>query len=431
MKIAVIGAGVSGLVVAYRLHREHDVTVYESNTYASGHVNTVDVDTNDGQYAIDTGFIVFNDWTYPNFIALLDELCVASQPTSMSFSVSDEFSGLEYNGHTLNTLFAQRRNLLNRRFYRLVLDILRFNREAERLVEKVDEDFTVREFLSHYEFSHEFAQYYLLPMGSAVWSCPTGTFAAFPIRFIVEFYKNHGLLNMRRRPKWRVIRGGSRRYVEAMTQGFRERILLRTPVMRVRRFADRVIVQPRGSKGQAFDHVVFACHSDQALRILGDDARPAEREVLTAFPYQQNVAVLHTDTTLLPRNRRAWASWNYRLRATDGSAPASVTYNMNLLQRICSQHTYCVTLNDEAHIAPERVLDRFEYHHPIFNTQRTRAQRRQRELIDANRTSFCGAYWGNGFHEDGVVSALKVVDAIGKQRSQQQRSVAQLTGVAP
>jgi predicted NAD/FAD-binding protein len=429
MKIAVIGAGISGLVVAYRLCSEHDITVFEANDYPGGHTNTVDVELDGERHAVDTGFIVFNDWTYPNFIALLDELSVASQPTSMSFSVSDELSGLEYNGHKLNTLFAQRRNLLNPKFYRLVLDILRFNREAQRVIAETDEDETVGDFLSRYKFSREFAQYYLLPMGSAIWSCPTGTFAHFPIHFIAEFYKNHGLLSVRRRPIWRVIRGGSKKYIEGMTRGFRERILLRTPVMCVRRFADQVIVQPRHKKAEAFDHVIFACHSDQALRILGDDARPAEREVLAAFPYQRNVAVLHTDISLLPRNRRAWASWNYRVSATESSASANVTYNMNLLQGIRSRHTYCVTLNDETRIAPQHTLGRFEYHHPVFNTQRTHAQRRHPDLINQNRTSFCGAYWRNGFHEDGVVSALKVVDAISKEHPQQRSPAGQLAGV--
>ncbi len=270
---------------------------------------------------------------------------------------------------------------------------------------------TVGEFLARHRFSRAFADDYLLPMGSAIWSCPIGTFARFPIRFIVDFYHNHGLLNVVKRPTWRVVDGGSRIYVQAMIRGFRDRIRLRTPVETVRRYADRVEVQPRGGRAESFDHVIFACHSDQALRILGADATGTEREVLAAFPYERNVAVLHTDVSLLPSRRRAWASWNYRLGGDD-SAPASVTYNMNILQGIRSRHTFCVTLNDETRIGPERVLRRIEYHHPVFTNRRAAAQARHTELQAANRTSFCGAYWRNGFHEDGVTSALAVVGAL-------------------
>lgn len=413
MKVAVIGSGISGLVAAYRLHPEHEITLFEADDYIGGHTNTVDVEVDGEQYAVDTGFIVFNDRTYPHFVELLAELGVASRSTTMSFSVRDDRTGLEYNGHSLNTLFAQRRNLLRPGFYRLLADILRFNRQALKLT--VDDETTVGEFLSQCGYSTEFAEQYLLPMGSAIWSCPTGKFARFPIRFIVEFYHNHGLLNLSDRPTWRVIEGGSRTYVTAMTRPFRDRIRLRTPVERVRRFRDQLEVRPRGAEPEVFDHVIFACHSDQALRILGSDATATEQEVLSAFPYEKNVAVLHTDVSLLPQNRRAWASWNYRLSGDD-AAPASVTYNMNILQGIRSQHTFCVTLNDEARIAPGRILRRYEYHHPVFTTRRRAAQARHAELIDMNRTSFCGAYWRNGFHEDGVISALAVVDALRSHR---------------
>lgn len=411
MRIAIIGSGISGLVAAYRLHNAHDITLFEANDYVGGHTNTVEVELGGERHAIDTGFIVFNDWTYPHFIALLNELGVASQPTTMGFSVHDERSGLEYSGQSLNTLFAQRRNLLRPRFYRMVADILRFNREATRLVSDLAGETTVGEFLQRHRFSAEFAEYYLLPMGAAIWSCPLGTFSQFPIRFIIDFYHNHGLLNVLRRPTWRVVQGGSRTYVQKITQGFRDRIRLRTPVQAVQRFAEGVRVQPRQGDAEMFDRVVFACHSDQALRILGADATISEREILSAFPYERNTAVLHTDISRLPQRKRAWASWNYRLRG-EASAPASVTYNMNILQGIQSRHTFCVTLNDEARIAPERVLRRFEYHHPVFTTQRAAAQQRHGELLHANRTSYCGAYWRNGFHEDGVVSALAVVNAI-------------------
>ena len=411
MKLAIIGSGISGLTAAYHLHRDHEVTLFEANDYVGGHTNTVDVEFDGERHAIDTGFIVFNDWTYPNFIQLMDKLGVVSEPTTMSFSVRDDRTGLEYNGHSLATLFAQRRNLLRPSFYRMLADIVRFNREATRFVGNLNDETTVAEFLAREGYSKYFAEQYLLPMGAAIWSCPLGTFAQFPIRFIIEFYHNHGLLNVLRRPVWRVIANGSRTYVEAMTKGFRDRIRLNTPVQSVRRLVDRVILGTGGSEFEEFDHVIFACHSDQALRILGDDATSAERDILTAFPYEKNVAILHTDTSLLPRTRGCWASWNYRVTG-EADAPASVTYNMNMLQGIRSRNVYCVTLNGESQIASDRILRRFVYHHPVFTTRRAEAQTRHAELITDNRTSFCGAYWRNGIHEDGVVSAMAVVKAI-------------------
>lgn len=416
MKVAVIGAGISGLVAAYRLQSIHVINVFEANDYPGGHTNTVDVELDDGRHAIDTGFVVFNDWTYPNFISLLNELGVASQPTTMSFSVRDDRQDLEYNGHSLNTLFAQRRNLWSPSFYRMLLDILRFSRGARRLVAERNDEMTVGEFLARHGYSREFAEHYLLPMGAAIWSCPTGTFAQFPIQFIVDFYHHHGLLDIRRRPTWRTVQGGSRTYVQALMRQFRGHLRLRTPVERVRRYADRVDVKLRDGEAESYDHVVFACHSDQALRILGDGATVMERDILSAFPYERNIAVLHTDTSLLPRCGRAWASWNYYLTG-DESAPATVTYNMNILQGIRSSHTFCVTLNNESRIAPEKVLRRFEYHHPVFTTRRALAQARHAELLNANRSSFCGAYWRNGFHEDGVVSAQAVVHALERSPS--------------
>lgn len=413
MKIAIIGAGISGLTAAYRLCRHHDVTLFEANDRLGGHTNTVDVEIDGEQHAIDTGFIVFNDWTYPNFIALLDELKVASRPTSMSFSVRCDAANLEYNGSSLNGLFAQRRNLLRPSFHRMLADILRFNREAVA-ADSVTDETTVGEFLARRKYSREFAEHYLLPMGAAIWSCPLGTFANFPIRFIVEFYRNHGLLSVRHRPTWRVIDGGSRTYVAKMAEQFQNRMRLSTPIEHVRRTPTDVIVTPRNGSPEHFDHVVFGCHSDQALRMLAD-ATPTERDVLSEFPYGRNIAVLHTDRRVLPKRRRAWASWNYHFAGQPSdltSQSASVTYQMNLLQHIQSRHTFNVTLNSDEQIDPAKVLRRIEYHHPIFTVRRAAAQDRHRELINANRTSFCGAYWGNGFHEDGVVSALRVCEAL-------------------
>jgi predicted NAD/FAD-binding protein len=415
-RIAIVGGGISGLTAAYRLSPFHQVTVFEANGYPGGHTNTVDVELDGERHAIDTGFIVFNDWTYPNFIQLLNELGVASRDTSMSFSVRCDAEDLEYNGSSLNGLFAQRRNLWRPSFYRMLSDIMRFNREAPELVlgRTADEESTVGEFLARHRYSREFAEHYLLPMGAAIWSCPMGTFSQFPIRFIVEFYKNHGLLSVRHRPTWRVVEGGSRSYVVKLIERFRDRIRLNSPIERIERRPNGVYVQPHNQPAEQFDHVIMASHSDQALRMLVDPT-PTERDVLSEFPYGRNVAVLHTDRRVLPTREQAWASWNYHVSGNPSDAStrsATVTYCMNILQHIQSKHVFNVTLNSDERIDPAKVLGRFEYSHPIFTTRRAAAQSRHRELIDANRTSFCGAYWGNGFHEDGVVSALKVCEAL-------------------
>ena len=420
MRIAIVGTGISGLVAAYRLHTVHDVTVFEANDYSGGHTNTVDVRLDGERHAIDTGFMVFNDRTYPNFCHLLGELGVASDPTCMSFSVRCDRSGLEYNGTSLAGLCARRRNLISSGFYRMIRDILRFSREAPQFLCTLDDATTIGDYLSRRRFSSEFADYYLLPMGSAIWSCPRTAFEQFPVRFIIEFYHNHGLLSLGNRPTWRVIRGGSQQYVEKLTNGFRNRIRLSTPIQCVVRSENRVTVVPRGHGRVTFDEVIFACHSDQALAILGADATSVEREVLSAFPYEANFAVLHTDESVLPRRPRVRASWNYHIPA-QSSDHATVTYNLNQLQHIRSKNTFCVTLNDGGVIDRQRVLATFRYSHPVFTVERALAQRRHSELIRSNRTSFCGAYWGNGFHEDGVNSALSVCRMF--ERSQE-RSVA-------
>jgi predicted NAD/FAD-binding protein len=411
MRIALIGAGVSGLTAAYRLQKHHHVTLFEAENHLGGHALTIDVDDAAGHHALDVGFMVFNDRTYPNFVRLLNELNVASRPTTMSFSVSDPRSGLEYNGHSLDTLFAQRRNLLNPRFLRMLADIVRFNRGAKRLRQVRESTETVGDYLRRSRYSSDFSTHYLLPMGAAIWSCPTGTFACFPMRFVIEFFANHGLLNLLDRPTWRVIDGGSQTYVRAVARRLEGDIRLSTPIAAVRRDASGVRVQPFGASAERFDHVVFACHSDQALRILGSAATPIERELLSAFPYQANTALLHTDTSFLPRTRRAWACWNIRTGAEE-AAPAVTTYHLNQLQGIRSQTNYCVTLNADEQIDPRRILHKMRFEHPVFTTRRDAAQARHAELLGPNRTSYCGAYWRNGFHEDGVVSALAVVESL-------------------
>ena len=406
MRVAVVGAGISGLVVAHSLHQQHEITVFEAADRIGGHTNTVVVPATGREWAIDTGFIVYNDRTYPNFCQIIDELGVSWQPTEMSFSVRCDCTGQEYQGSSWNGLFAQRSNLWRPRFYRLIRDIVRFNREWRSLADNTSHTETVSTFLERCGVGREFVEQYFVPMGSAIWSCPPGTFGEFPVRFVLDFYDNHGLLQLRDRPQWRVIEGGSRTYVEALTRPFASQLHTQCPVTHIDRDNQRIRLEtPRGN--QEFDHVVFACHSDQALSILGSAATEQEREILGAFPYETSSAVLHTDTRLLPRRRRAWASWNY-LRLPDRLDKAVVTYNMNILQHIKSDVEFCVTLNADDLIAAEHVLYRTTYQHPVYTQNRQAAQARHSELINRHRTSFCGAYWGNGFHEDGVRSALAV-----------------------
>ncbi len=406
MKIAIIGTGISGLTAAWQLHRHHELTLFEANDYIGGHTHTVDVAVSGQQYAIDTGFIVFNDWTYPHFIALLDELGVASQATLMSFSVRCERTGLEYNGDNLNTLFAQRRNLFRPSFYRMIRDILRFNREAPALLNSASV-LSLNAYLQQHSYSREFCAHYILPMAASIWSAETTLVGEMPARFFVQFFKNHGLLSVNQRPQWRVVQGGSRSYVERLTAPFRDRIRLNCPVATVSREPSQVLIKPKDSPAEAFDAVIFACHSDQVLRLLADATDP-EREILGAIPYQENEAVLHTDIRLLPRQRRAWAAWNYHL-PEQPQARVAVTYDMNILQGLDSAETFCVTLNRSAAIDPARILYRTTYHHPVFTEASVAAQARRAEISGVNRTGYCGAYWSYGFHEDGVNSGLAVV----------------------
>ncbi len=404
--VAIIGTGIAGLVCAHKLHREFNLTIFEANDYIGGHTHTVDVEWAGEQHAIDTGFIVFNEHNYPNFTALLDELGVDSQPSDMSFSVKCDRTGLEYNGTSLNTLFAQRSNLFRPRFYGMISDILRFGREAPRLLRSNDFTTTVETYVRDHGYTDAFVEHYLVPIGSSIWSCPAEAFRAFPIRFVVEFFHNHMMLQVADRPQWRVVRGGSRQYVELIIRPFQDRIRLNTPVTRVRRLPEGVLVVTGRDEAEVFDHVIFACHSNQALALL-DDPSPLERDVLRAMPYQPNEVTLHTDTSVLPRRKRAWAAWNYHLHA-DADVAVPITYNTNILQSLRSKHTFCVTLNGADHIKRDTVIDRFEYDHPVYTVEGVRARRMHEHLICNNQTSFCGAYWGYGFHEDGVNSALAV-----------------------
>ncbi len=406
MKIAIVGSGVSGLVAARSLAGEHEITVFEAGSRIGGHVHTWDVDVEGGaQIAVDSGFIVYNERNYPNFTRILGELGVITQPTVMSFGVRCDRTGLEYNGTTLDQLFVQRANLLRPSFWRMIREILRFNREAPLAIRNSAAAVTLGELLDRGRYSAKFREQYLLPMGSALWSVPRAKVLDMPALFFVRFFDNHGMLTVNDRPQWRVVSGGSARYVEALVAPFRDRIVANRPVRRVERFMDRVEVD-----GAAFDRVVLACHSDQALAMLAD-ATASEREVLGALPYQVNDAVLHTDVSVLPHARRAWGAWNYRI-STDADMPATVTYDMNILQSLSARATYCVTLNDTGSIDPACVIGTVRYHHPMYTLAGAAAQERRSEISGANRTHFCGAYWGNGFHEAGATSGLAAAQEI-------------------
>lgn len=407
MKIAVIGTGIAGNVAAWHLCKEHAVTVFEAGDHVGGHTHTHDVGHNGERYAIDTGFIVFNDWTYPSFIALLDELGVASQPTAMSFSSRCESSGIEYNGSSLNRLFAQRRNLLRPRFHGMIRDILRFNRESRELLSRSDEAPSLGRYLQDNKYGSLFVNNYILPMGAAIWSTDPQQMLAFPACYFVRFFANHGLLNIKDRPQWRVITGGSREYVSKLTRPFRDCIRLNEAVVSVTRRPSHVELRTAAGISECFDHVFIASHSDQALAMLSD-ATQCERDILGAIPYQSNEAVLHTDTSLLPKRPRAWAAWNY-LRRRGDHRPVSVTYNMNILQGLQAPVTFCVTLNDSQAIDPDSIICRMHYQHPVYTTAGVAAQQRQQDINGKRRTWYCGAYWRYGFHEDGVVSALSAL----------------------
>ena len=410
MKVAIVGAGVSGLVCAQLLSERHDVTLFEANDYAGGHTNTVRVDTENETHQVDTGFIVLNDRTYPRFERLLARLGVATQPSEMSFSVSDG-TDFEYNGASPNGLFARRSNLARPSFHRMVRDLLRFNREAPALVGLNGSGPTLGEFLDDGGYSAEFVQRLIVPQASAVWSADPASMWEFPASMLAEFFANHGMFGLTGRPNWLTVRGGSDRYVDAIVRPLGDRVRLSTPVARVERQDEHVDVTPAGGEPERFDELIVAAHSNQALRMLSDPTG-AEAEVLGAIPYQQNEAVLHTDRSLLPRRRRAWASWNFHLR-DEPADRTTVTYHMNRLQSLRAERELCVTLNQTEAIDPASIIRTIRYDHPVYTPAGLAAQRRWREVSGVRRTHYCGAYWGYGFHEDGVASALRVCAAFG------------------
>lgn len=414
MRIAVIGTGVSGLVAAHLLERHHDVTVFEADDRLGGHTNTVPIDLDGQTVDVDTGFLVYNERNYPKFVRLLRQLDVDTQASDMSFSVSDERSGLEWRGTSASTVFAQRRRVGDPRFLRMLADVVRFNRAARALLDDPEPDvtFTVEDLLAHGGYSPWFRRWYLVPMGAAIWSAEPSTFTQFPAASFARFFANHGLLRIGDQPAWRTVSGGARHYVDAIASRLDGRIRLSTPIGKLTRTADGVEVWGVNGPAETFDRVVVATHSDQALDFLSD-ATAVEREILGAIGYRPNVATLHTDSSLLPANRRARAAWNYHVADADGPGGATLTYHLNALQGLATRHDVCVTLNRPDAPHPDTVVRHIDYAHPVFDAAAVAAQRRRHEISGRDRIHFCGAYWGYGFHEDGVASAVEVARELG------------------
>ncbi len=410
MRIAVIGSGISGLASAWLLSRQHEVVLFEANDYLGGHTHTHDIELEGTQYRVDTGFIVHNPVHYPLLTSMFEELGVATKPTTMSFSMHSEASGVEYNATSLDGLFCQRGNLLSPRFWRMLGDLRRFYRIAPRLLDTDDPGPTLGDYLQEHGFGEAFRDEHLLPMASALWSSPSEQILSFPARYLVQFMANHHMLQVSGRPDWRVVRGGSASYVEALQRRWNVSVRLGTPVQSVQRDAVGVEVFTQAGSDR-FDQLVLACHSDQALALLAD-ADPREAEILGAIPYQSNDVALHTDASLLPRNRKAWAAWNAHVPRNPSDA-CTVSYCMNLLQGIDAPQPLVVTLNRTHAIDPACILRRLAYSHPVYTHASVAAQARRHEIQGQRHTWFAGAYWGWGFHEDGIRSAVDVARGLG------------------
>jgi hypothetical protein len=410
MRIAVVGGGIAGMASAWLLSREHEVHLYEAHDYLGGHTHTHDVEVGGKNYRVDTGFIVMNPENYPLFSKMLAELGVATQPTTMTFSLRDDVSGLEYNAGTNGGLFLQKRRIFSLRHWRMIRDILRFYRTAPALLALDGPGPDLGDYFVAEGYSEGFIDDHIVPMASALWSSPSQQVLKFPVKYLVQFMANHHMLQVDGRPTWQVVKGGSNTYVKALTASWKVHLHLDERIADVRRSDDGVTLST--SQGQQrFDQIVIACHSDQALALL-DDPSPAEQEVLGAIGYQINDTVLHTDASQLPRDRRAWAAWN-ALKPAGAHKECTVSYCMNLLQSIDAPVPFVVTLNRTGAIDPAKILRRMTYHHPIFTAESVAAQLRRHEINGVNRTWYCGAYWGWGFHEDGMRSAVDVARGLG------------------
>ena len=413
MKLAIIGSGISGLTAGHLLNRKHDISIFEANDYIGGHTHTHNLKVRNRDYLIDTGFIVYNERTYPSFIKLLDQLGVERQLSTMGFSVKSTSEDYEYSGESINSLFAKRSNIFRLSFLKMLYEMYKFGKEADSNGLGLNASTTLGEYLKEKKYSKEFIHYFITPMGAAIWSTPANKVLEMPAYFFIKFFYNHGMLEISNRPNWWVIKNGSFQYISKIIKGFEEKIYLSSPIKKVIRTGDGVeLFFVKNDKKLNFDAVIFATHSDQALSLL-ESPSDLEMEILKSFPYQKNEVLLHTDATVLPKRKLAWASWNYRLDA-DPSAPVVLTYNMNILQSIQSDQTFCVTLNDHDSVDQRKVIKKISYDHPLFTVDAIAAQKRKHEISGINNTYYCGAYWRNGFHEDGVVSALDVCEQFGE-----------------
>ena len=414
MNIAIVGSGISGLTAGYLLSRKNNITVFEKNDYIGGHTHTHLLEYKNKSYSVDSGFIVYNERTYPNFIKILDQLNVKRQITRMGFSVKSEINNLEYAGHSLNGLFAQRSNLLKPSYLNMLKSMLRFNRQSRKDLTQLSPHLTLGQYLGNNNYPETFIKNFIIPIGAAVWSTKPTDMMDMSAVFFIRFFENHGMLQIIDRPNWWVIKNGSKSYVKSITKPYHDKIRLSTPVLSVERVDSKIKIRSgqNNASEEFFDAVVFATHSNQSLRLLKDPSK-FENEILGAIPYQNNKAILHYDDSILPKRKNAWSSWNYLLDQ-DKNKPVSLTYNMNILQGLDCERTFCVSLNSEELIDPKKILKRLDYEHPLFNIKGLEAQKRKREISGINNTYYCGAYWRNGFHEDGVVSALDVCADFGE-----------------
>ena len=405
--IAIIGSGVSGLVSSLILSRKHNVTIFEKNSYLGGHVHTHKLNDVNGTFNVDSGFIVYNENTYPNFIKLIKILDVDTQNTSMGFSYTDD-NDFEYSGNSFSSLFAKKSNLVNFSFYQFIYNILKFNKIALKDMDNLDVEIKLIDYLKNNKISNSLIEKYIIPMGSAIWSTDPKTMKDMPAKFFIRFFKNHGLLDVRNRPQWKVIKNGSFQYVKKIYKQLKKndtKIFLEHNVNKVTRVKNKVTIKIEGKEEKQFDKVVFACHSDQTLRLL-ENASQDEINILGDIQYQKNTATIHTDINILPNREKAWSSWNYL--STKKSNKVILTYNMNILQSLKSKDIFCVTINDPGLINNNKIIKTINYSHPLFSESSIKAQSKKNLINGKNNTFFSGAYWGYGFHEDGVNSALDV-----------------------
>ena len=410
LKIAVIGSGISGLTSAFLLSKKYEVSLYEKNNYIGGHTHTHEIYENDKKINVDSGFIVYNENTYPNFMKLLNVLKIESQHTKMGFSVKSDYEDFEYAGNSVNSIFAQKSNILRPNFLKMIYQILRFNKISKNEFNNIDENVTLNDYLIKFSFSEKFINHYIIPMGAAIWSTSPQKMLNIPAKFFIRFFNNHGLLEVTNRPQWWVIRNGSFQYVKKIIKPFEKNIFLNCKVNSIIRKNNQVKIKfDKGEK--IFDHVIIATHSDQALNLLSDPT-DEENKILGAIKYQKNIALIHTDQSILPRRKIAWSSWNYLLNESQDDF-VTLTYNMNILQTLKSKKVYCVTINNTTSIDDRKIIKKIKYHHPLFDIISVKAQQQKNKICGQNNTYFCGAYWGYGFHEDGVNSALDVCKKFG------------------